>query len=152
MSKKKTDSLEEISSQLLSEPIDLKVSKIGTKEYFDDCAEMFQIKITEVLVSSRMMSSADEFALDGLVRTYRSLIEYNYHLRIEPPIVEAAHGPKANPLVQMVQSQEKIYLDYLTKFGLTPKSRNNQPAYDNKPAHGNSNRSKNKQLRLINGN
>ena len=151
MPKKTQDSLEVISSKLLSEPIDLKINEIGSKAYFDDCSEMFRIKITEVLTSSRMMSSADEFALEGLVRTYRSLIEYYYHLKREPPIVDAAHGPKANPLVQIVQSQEKMYLDYLVKFGLTPKSRNNQPAFDNKPAHGNSNRNKNP-IRLINGN
>ena len=152
MSKKETDDerFARIGAQLINEPIDLKVHQIGTKKYFDDCAAAFKIKLSDILAENKLGGDVDSFAIESLCRSYRRLIEYNYMLSIEGPIVNSPQGVKANPLASMVQQEERIFRGYLSDFALNPKSRNNRnDAFSNKPPHGNSNRSKS--LKLING-
>lgn len=124
--------------------------QIKSGEHWDKLADEFREGLFKLLTENKLANDLDESGIDALVRSFRRLSEWSYMLRSQPPVIMAAHGPKANPLVAIVQQEERIFRGYLTDFGMNPRSRNGRSdAFKTRPLHGNSKQSN--VLKLING-
>lgn len=138
MPKKDTRDLSKEISQLVVNPIGLTDDCDIGMTYWNERAEVFRNKVTDLLYDNTLAGDVDEHLLDCMVRSYRRLIELNHEALVGGMVIDSPHGKKANPAIASLQAEERIFHNYLKDFGLTPMSRSNRDgAVSTKPLHGN---------------
>jgi len=136
--------------QLVNNPIGLDEDTPVGLAYWQERAEVFRNKVTELIRDNALGGDIDEMLLESLVRSYRRIIELHHETLVGGMVIDSPQGKKANPALSSLQCEERIFAGHLRAFGMSPQSRANRDgAIATKPVHGN--HSKNKVLKLFNG-